>query len=190
MVGLGVDFADVTDYVAENDLGTATLLRALHDLAWSGRLVLASSMVVYGEGISRCDQHGIVRPPPRGAAALDAGQFEPACPQCGRALVPVSVPEDCAPRSEKRLCRHQTAPRTPLQRLRSRARRRHVDGAAIPQRVRTADASKHPVRRRRQHLPQRARTRRITAGVRRRRSAPRLHPRARHRPGQSHRPHR
>ena len=94
MVGLGVDFGDVTDYVAENDLGTATLLRALHDAVWSGRLVLASSMVVYGEGISQCDQHGIVRPPPRDAGALKAGQFEPTCPRCGRALVPVSVPED------------------------------------------------------------------------------------------------
>jgi dTDP-L-rhamnose 4-epimerase len=94
MVGLGVDFADVTDYVAENDLGTATLLRALHDAAWSGRLVLASSMVVYGEGISQCAQHGIVRPPARDAGALGAGQFEPTCPRCGRALVPVSVPED------------------------------------------------------------------------------------------------
>ncbi len=97
MVGLGVDFADVTDYVAENDLGTATLLRALHDGAWSGRLVLASSMVVYGEGISRCDQHGVVRPPPRDADALNIGQFEPTCPHCGRALVPVSVPEDSYP---------------------------------------------------------------------------------------------
>ncbi len=94
MVGLGVDFADVTDYVAENDLGTATLLRALHDVAWSGRLVVASSMVVYGEGISRCLEHGVVRPPPRAADALDRRQFEPTCPQCGHALIPVSVPED------------------------------------------------------------------------------------------------
>ena len=67
---------------------------ALHDLALAGRLVLASSMVVYGEGMSRCAEHGVVRPPPRAAEALDRGQFEPTCPQCGHALVPVSVPED------------------------------------------------------------------------------------------------
>ncbi|MEJ7801648.1 MAG: NAD-dependent epimerase/dehydratase family protein, partial [Ilumatobacter sp.] len=30
-VGLGVDFADVSEYVSRNDLGTARLLRALHD---------------------------------------------------------------------------------------------------------------------------------------------------------------
>ena len=94
MVGLGVDFADVTDYVAENDLGTAVLLRSLHDLSWNGRLVLASSMVVYGEGLYRCGEHGIVRPPPRDTAALDADQFEPTCPRCGSVLHPVSVPED------------------------------------------------------------------------------------------------
>lgn len=50
MVGLGVDFDDVTGYVADNDGATATLLRALHRRGFAGRIVLASSMVVYGEG--------------------------------------------------------------------------------------------------------------------------------------------
>jgi len=94
MVGLGVDFSDVTDYVAENDLGTAVLLRSLHDLDWTGRLVLASSMVVYGEGRYRCEEHGLTRAPPRTASSLDAGRFEPTCPHCDRPLEPVSVPED------------------------------------------------------------------------------------------------
>src|SRR5207302_8756664 len=61
MVGLGRDFSDVTDYVAVNDLGTATLLRALAAARFRGRLVLASSMVVYGEGRWRCAAHGLVR---------------------------------------------------------------------------------------------------------------------------------
>ena len=54
MVGLGVDFVDVADYVSHNDLGTAVLLRALARRRFRGRLVLASSMVVYGEGHYRC----------------------------------------------------------------------------------------------------------------------------------------
>ena len=54
MVGLGVDFLDVADYVSHNDLGTAVLLRALARRRFRGRLVLASSMVVYGEGHYRC----------------------------------------------------------------------------------------------------------------------------------------
>ncbi|HBS74521.1 MAG TPA: NAD-dependent dehydratase, partial [Microbacterium sp.] len=48
-VGLGVDFADAPDYVSSNVLATAELLAAMRR-ARVGRLVLASSMVVYGEG--------------------------------------------------------------------------------------------------------------------------------------------
>ncbi|HEY6889377.1 MAG TPA: NAD-dependent epimerase/dehydratase family protein [Solirubrobacter sp.] len=94
MVGLGVDLGDIAEYVSHNDLGTAVLLRALAARAFAGPLVLASSMVVYGEGRYRCEAHGLVRPGPRTPAALDAGQFEPPCPACGRALEPEAVPED------------------------------------------------------------------------------------------------
>jgi dTDP-L-rhamnose 4-epimerase len=94
MVGLGTDFGDVADYVAHNDLGTAVLLEALARAGFGGRLVLASSMVVYGEGRYACADHGIVRPPPRAAADLDAGRFEPPCPVCGAPLAARAVPED------------------------------------------------------------------------------------------------
>jgi len=83
MVGLGVDFADVRQYVHHNDLATATLLEALHRSGFVGRFVLASSMVVYGEGRYRCREHGLVHPGPRPTARLDAGHFEVPCPQCG-----------------------------------------------------------------------------------------------------------
>ena len=92
MVGLGVDLGDIAQYVSHNDLGTAQLLRALASRALP--LVLASSMVVYGEGRYRCPEHGIVRPGARAAADLDGGRFEPPCPRCGRDLGPESVPED------------------------------------------------------------------------------------------------
>ena len=62
MVGLGQNLLDVGDYVRHNDLGTAVLLRELASIGFCGRLVLASSMVVYGEGGYRCPQHGTVRP--------------------------------------------------------------------------------------------------------------------------------
>jgi dTDP-L-rhamnose 4-epimerase len=94
MVGLGVDLGDIADYVSHNDLGTAVLLRALAARSFSGTLVLASSMVVYGEGRYRCAEHRLVRPGPRRAQDLDAGRFEPPCPVCGRPLDPESVPED------------------------------------------------------------------------------------------------
>src|SRR3954469_16608110 len=94
MVGLGTDIGDIADYVAHNDLGTAVLLRALAARGFTGRLVLGSSMVVYGEGRYACAEHGIVRPPPRRAADLAAGRFEPPCPVCGASLEPRAVPED------------------------------------------------------------------------------------------------
>ncbi|MEO8363021.1 MAG: NAD-dependent epimerase/dehydratase family protein [Ilumatobacteraceae bacterium] len=93
-VGLGVDFADVSDYVSRNDGGTATMLRALHDVGFVGRIVLASSMVVYGEGRYRCNAHGIVRPGPRRERDLAAGQYEPLCSDCGLTLISEAVPED------------------------------------------------------------------------------------------------
>jgi dTDP-L-rhamnose 4-epimerase len=93
MVGLGSDFADVADYVRENDLATAVLLATLARRAFRGRLVLASSMVVYGEGAYRCAEHGSLAPPPRVAADLAAGRFDPLCPTCGRRLHPAAVTE-------------------------------------------------------------------------------------------------
>lgn len=100
-VGLGVDMGDVADYVSDNDVGTAELLLALHRSRFAGRLVLAASMVVYGEGLSVCGEHGAVRPAPRRPADLDAGRFEPRCPTCGLAVEPGMVDEDapCDPRN-------------------------------------------------------------------------------------------
>lgn len=94
MVGLGVDLADIDGYVSTNDLGTAMLLRALHEARFRGPIVLASSMVVYGEGGYRCAEHGVVRPGPRRVEDLDAGRYEPPCPSCGASLVPQAVEED------------------------------------------------------------------------------------------------
>ena len=95
-VGLGVDFGDVGAYVADNDTGTASLLEALWRRSFRGRLVLAGSMVVYGEGRYRCDEHGDVRPGPRSPADLDGGRFEPTCPvpTCARATRWAVIDED------------------------------------------------------------------------------------------------
>ena len=94
MVGMGVDLGDLPDYVGHNDLGTAQLLRALAARRFDGRLVLASSMVVYGEGRYACAEHGVVAPAPRAPEDLDAGRFDPNCPRCGRPLEPRTVAED------------------------------------------------------------------------------------------------
>ncbi|MGW4913479.1 NAD-dependent epimerase/dehydratase family protein [Streptomyces sp. NPDC004270] len=93
MVGLGVGFGDAAEYVSRNDLGTAVLLAAMAE-AGVRHLVLAGSMVVYGEGRYECPRHGVVRPGPRAVADLEAGRFEPHCPVCGARLAPGLVAED------------------------------------------------------------------------------------------------
>jgi dTDP-L-rhamnose 4-epimerase len=92
MVGLGVSVADLPLYTDVNVTGTAVLLAAM---ARTGvrRLVLSSSMVVYGEGAYECEQHGLVRPLPRAVADLNAGVFEPRCPGCGGPLAWATVTE-------------------------------------------------------------------------------------------------
>jgi dTDP-L-rhamnose 4-epimerase len=92
-VGLGVDIQDLPDYASSNDAGTATLLAAMARAGVS-RLTLASSMVVYGEGLGLCGRHGAITPAPRTETALSAAQFEPPCPHCGEPLAPALVAED------------------------------------------------------------------------------------------------
>jgi dTDP-L-rhamnose 4-epimerase len=92
LVGLGVDLSDLTPYCDVNVTGTAVLLEAMGALGVP-RLVLASSMVAYGEGRYECPGHGVVRPPARDRADLEQGRFEPRCPDCGASLATAPVPE-------------------------------------------------------------------------------------------------
>jgi len=93
MVGLGVDLSDLPVYADVNVTGTAVLLEAMGRQGVP-RLVVASSMVVYGEGAYDCAAHGRVRPAPRDPGDLAAGRFEPRCPQCARPLSVAAVTED------------------------------------------------------------------------------------------------
>ena len=90
-VGLGVDVQDAPDYADTNDVATARLLAAMTRRRVS-RLVLASSMVVYGEGAYR-DAAGPVPAPPRAESDLRAGRFEPRSPRTGEPLEPLLVDE-------------------------------------------------------------------------------------------------
>jgi dTDP-L-rhamnose 4-epimerase len=88
-----VDAADAPSYGSHNDFGTAVLLAEMF-AAGCQRLVLASSMVVYGEGRYECAVHGVVRPGVRREADIAAGEFEPPCPVCGEPLASGLVGED------------------------------------------------------------------------------------------------
>ncbi|MQA17791.1 MAG: NAD-dependent epimerase/dehydratase family protein, partial [Pseudonocardiaceae bacterium] len=60
------------------------------------RVVVASSVVVYGDGVHRCPEHGPVPAPPRPAERLRARLWEPCCGECGRELEPLPAREEQA----------------------------------------------------------------------------------------------
>ena len=93
VVGAGVDAADAPSYGSHNDYATTVLLAEMF-AAGCQRLVLASSMVVYGQGRYSCAEHGVVDPLPRTRADLDAGVFEHRCPIGGEQLDWRLVDED------------------------------------------------------------------------------------------------
>ncbi|EHR52803.1 nucleoside-diphosphate-sugar epimerase [Saccharomonospora marina XMU15] len=93
VVGHGVDPSDAPSYTLHNDHATAVLLAAMYETGVR-RLVLASSMVVYGEGRYACARHGVVAPAPRRQCDVDAGRFDPTCTRCGADLRPLLVPEE------------------------------------------------------------------------------------------------
>ena len=147
---------------------------------FAGPFVLASSMVVYGEGRYRCTEHGSC-----GAAAARRPRIWTPAVRAALPALRAGADGDGGARGRaagpaQRLRRHQGGPGAPVRRVRARDRR---DGhrAALPQRLRPADAARHAVRRRGQHLPLRAGGGPGAARVRGRRAAARLRARPRRR---------
>jgi dTDP-L-rhamnose 4-epimerase len=94
-VGVGQSMYPIVPYVDQNVRGTAVLLDRLvnggHRVA---RLVVASSMSIYGEGRYRCPACGPVAPPPRPLAQLQARDWELRCPTCHGVTTPAPCDED------------------------------------------------------------------------------------------------
>ncbi|HVL64272.1 MAG TPA: NAD-dependent epimerase/dehydratase family protein [Actinomycetota bacterium] len=94
-VGVGQSMYEIAEYTSVNDLGTAVLLEALLERE-VGRLVVASSMSVYGEGLYRDDSGAPVAVPERTKDDLLNRRWEPRGPS-GQALEPVPTPESKPP---------------------------------------------------------------------------------------------
>jgi dTDP-L-rhamnose 4-epimerase len=95
MVGNGQSMYDIRRYVEVNAVGTATLLEAmLARRAQFRRLVVASSMVVYGDGAYQCPADGRSARPARPLERLRQGAWEPVCVACGQEVLPIPTPED------------------------------------------------------------------------------------------------
>ena len=94
VVGNGESMVHVRKAVDVNSGGTATLLEAAIARRDSvRRVVVASSMVVYGDGAYRCPEHGRQYPGARAPERLARRLWEPVCPRCGREVEPVSTDE-------------------------------------------------------------------------------------------------
>jgi dTDP-L-rhamnose 4-epimerase len=95
IVGNGQSMVQVRRYTDVNIVGTATLLEALvARRAQIERLILASSMVVYGDGAYACPEHGeLLQPPRRPNERMRNGRWEPIC-HCGEQVAPVPTRED------------------------------------------------------------------------------------------------
>ncbi len=91
-VGVGQSMYEISEYVAVNSLGTAVLLQALFDHPVR-RLVVASSMSIYGEGRYLDEQRVPTPALPRTRSQLARREWEPVSGD-GRPLTPVPTPED------------------------------------------------------------------------------------------------
>ena len=93
-VGVAQSLLQAARYTDVNAYGTAVLLEAIAARrARIERLVVASSMSIYGEGLSLCRACG---PIDRGVTRSPDGPHDPACPRCGARLEPSPTPEEKA----------------------------------------------------------------------------------------------
>jgi dTDP-L-rhamnose 4-epimerase len=94
-VGVGQSMYQLAAYQGVNAFGTGVLLEALLDRPLA-RLVVASSMSVYGEGAYVTDDGRPCEPVERTRDRLARGEWDPRGPE-GEALVPVPTPESKLP---------------------------------------------------------------------------------------------
>jgi dTDP-L-rhamnose 4-epimerase len=94
-VGVGQSMYEVTRYVGGNTYATAVLLEMLaNERHTVKRLIVASSMSIYGEGAYQCLQHGVIHPFLRPDEQLSRKEWEMRCPICGQPSTPIGTPED------------------------------------------------------------------------------------------------
>ena len=94
-VGVGQSMYEIAEYTSVNSLGTANLLQAILDTrSTPEKIVVASSMSIYGEGSYLCSSCGKVAPPPRSLDQLAKKKWETVCPHCPESLLPVATRED------------------------------------------------------------------------------------------------
>ncbi len=93
-VGVGQSMYEISRYVDANTSGTGVLLDLIANQETQvQRIVVASSMSIYGEGAYVCATHGLMHPGLRSSAQLAERDWELRCPECGEALIPTGTSE-------------------------------------------------------------------------------------------------
>jgi dTDP-L-rhamnose 4-epimerase len=93
-VGVGQSMYEIAHYVGVNTQGTANLLQVLLDTRLKlQKLVVASSMSIYGEGRYVCAACGEMAPPMRSPQQLMEKRWDTLCPRCGDVLAPAPTDE-------------------------------------------------------------------------------------------------
>src|SRR5579862_8373370 len=93
-VGVGQSMYEISHYMGSNTQGTANLLQAILDTKMKvAKLVVASSMSIYGEGKYFCSECGEVAPAPRATSQLKSKHWEMQCPVCRRVMQPIATDE-------------------------------------------------------------------------------------------------
>ena len=95
-VGVGQSMYEISRYMSVNTQGTAELLQAILDAKTRPeKIIVASSMSIYGEGRYACPDCGrTAAPPVRSLAQLKSGQWDLHCDACGGVLKPTPTAED------------------------------------------------------------------------------------------------
>lgn len=94
LVGVGQSMYEIARYTEGNTLGAATMLDVIankkHDLK---KMIIASSMSIYGEGKYKCKECGVVFPKLRPEKQLKAKVWEMLCPLCHKEAEPMLTDE-------------------------------------------------------------------------------------------------
>ncbi|MBI4353636.1 MAG: NAD-dependent epimerase/dehydratase family protein [Candidatus Omnitrophica bacterium] len=94
-VGVGQSMYQIERYVQANVVGTSILLDVIvNERLPIKKLVVASSMSIYGEGRYHCAACGPVFPALRSETQLKQRRWEMDCPRCQRPATPEPTPED------------------------------------------------------------------------------------------------
>lgn len=94
MVGVGQSMYDIVRYTDVNAVGAASVLQTVIERKPPiKKMIVASSMSIYGEGKYECPKHGVIFPRLRKREQLVAHDWEMRCSECGESAKPLPTDE-------------------------------------------------------------------------------------------------